>query len=443
MFKKAYFWIALISLAVFLSSCAVSPTGTTAFVNSTGAPAATETPAGAIAAQTEDANQQVVIKDPALEKAVRFAISKPSGELTKADVDSIKELRFYGSMSGTIQSLDGIGQLTNLELLDIESAGLTDITPLAGLKHLTSLTLKDNSISDIAPVEGLTNLQSLDLSNNLVENIGPLSGLVNLTDLRLDFNKINDLSALKDMVLLTHLSLSTNMITDINVLASLKGLQYLDIGGNYKIKDFTALSGLENIENISVDFLKKADIDILKPYKNLSSVTFFGYKISVDPKAAGAQIDLSKYYDMMDSADALLSSVIKPGMTDYEKEFAIFGYVQDHVAYGSVSDSARTFYSAYGGLIRNRCECQGFSYTLCLLMNKAGVDCISVNGGGHYWNIVKLDDGYYHMDASSCVTSGVDYKYFNMNDTVAQSVEHWDKSLYPACDGAKYVYKQS
>ncbi|MBN2581613.1 MAG: leucine-rich repeat domain-containing protein [Planctomycetes bacterium] len=58
--------------------------------------------------------------------------------------------------------------------LYLESAGLTDISPLANLTSLASLGLNQNRISDLTPLTGLTNLSLLYLEANRITDIQPL-----------------------------------------------------------------------------------------------------------------------------------------------------------------------------------------------------------------------------------------------------------------------------
>ena len=55
-------------------------------------------------------------------------------------------------------------QLTNLESLKIERAGLADVSFLAGLVKLERLDLDYNRIENLAPLSSLTRLVELDLT---------------------------------------------------------------------------------------------------------------------------------------------------------------------------------------------------------------------------------------------------------------------------------------
>jgi len=85
----------------------------------------------------------------------------------------------------------------------------------------------------------------------------------------------------------------------------------------------------------------------------------------------------------------------------------IYDYVISHVTYdyANLNNSEDQLkYTAYGALINGTAVCQGYAnlfYRLCL---EAGIDCriISGTGGGlpHVWNIVRVGDAYYNVDAT-------------------------------------------
>lgn len=90
--------------------------------------------------------------------------------------------------SNSVRSLVNL----NLQLLDLSSTGVTDITPLRGLTNLQSFNLRGTEVKDIAPLRGLTNLQTLDLSGTEVTDIEPLRDLTNLHWLDLSGTRMTD-----------------------------------------------------------------------------------------------------------------------------------------------------------------------------------------------------------------------------------------------------------
>ena len=123
------------------------------------------------------------------------------------------------------------------------------------------------------------------------------------------------------------------------------------------------------------------------------------------------------------------------GESTYEKIKAIHDYIVRNVQYDYVhlgNESYRTQYTAYGALIDGTSVCQGYAvlfYRMCL---EAGVDARVISGVAltsdgdepHAWNIAKIEDLYYYVDATwddPTVEGGdpdrVYYDYFLIGET--------------------------
>ena len=86
------------------------------------------------------------IDNPILEKAIRKSIKKPTGELSKKDLEKVERLDL------------GMG-LTNNKLTEVPK-GLEKLT------KLTNLLLSDNKLTDVTGLEKLTKLEKLYLNDN-------------------------------------------------------------------------------------------------------------------------------------------------------------------------------------------------------------------------------------------------------------------------------------
>lgn len=110
----------------------------------------------------------------------------------------------------------------------------------------------------------------------------------------------------------------------------------------------------------------------------------------------------------VDKATAdLIEYLALTGKTDYERLTAIYSWICEKVKYdnGNLDDEAYTLkYTAYAALVNKTAVCQGYAVLLYRLALMAGIETRVVtgtaNGGGHAWNIVKLDGKWYHVDAT-------------------------------------------
>ena len=106
-------------------------------------------------------------------------------------------------------------------------------------------------------------------------------------------------------------------------------------------------------------------------------------------------------------------------MSDYSKVKAVHDYVCALITYTNDVDNASSVYGAY---VRGKGLCN--SYALCMykLLVEAGVPCHWIGGSagtgrdsaGHAWNIVKLGDQWYNLDATwdDADNEKISYDYF-------------------------------
>ena len=109
-----------------------------------------------------------------------------------ADYESHFNSVIYISENLSKDDLNELSRLSNIKELEIDYAGISDISFLENYTNLKQLTLRNNEISDITPLTGLTNLTELYLDNNQISDIKPLAGLTNLGSLVLYGNQISD-----------------------------------------------------------------------------------------------------------------------------------------------------------------------------------------------------------------------------------------------------------
>ena len=79
--------------------------------------------------------------DPILEKAIRWELYKPTGELTKADLEKVKMLSLSNKQ---LTSVKGLEKLTQLDYLNLGGNQLTNVKGLEKLTQLTRLNLWNN-----------------------------------------------------------------------------------------------------------------------------------------------------------------------------------------------------------------------------------------------------------------------------------------------------------
>ena len=213
------------------------------------------------------ATVEKLIADPIVEKAIRnkYSLNKPTGELTKADLEKVKYLDLSSNQLTELPK--GLGKLTQLEELRLGKNQLTSLKGLEKLTQLEQLSLGFNQLTEVPKeLEKLTQLELLYLGGNQLTSLKGLEKLTQLKDLNLEGNKLTNLKGLEKLTQLTLLSLRENQLIDVKGLENLTQLEELQLDDN----QLTDVKGLEKLTQLSIVTLEdnpdltKAQIDELK-----------------------------------------------------------------------------------------------------------------------------------------------------------------------------------
>lgn len=153
---------------------------------------------------------------------------------------------------------------------------------------------------------------------------------------------------------------------------------------------------------------------------------------------------------------SIISKKIQLDMNNNTKELMVHDYLVMNTKYiyddltldSNMTDEPSTSYSV---LVKGQGDSKGYARTMKLLLGKAGIECMVVDGTGHSWNIVKIETDYYHLDSSADKLQNAQGKevlthdYFNITDMEMSRYNDWDRSKYPGCTSNKcnYFYKNN
>ena len=96
----------------------------------------------------------------------------------------------------------------------------------------------------------------------------------------------------------------------------------------------------------------------------------------------------------------IVSGVIQPGMSDYDKALALHDWLCSHAEY----DYSLKNYDAEDILFDGTGVCQAYTEAYGLLLDAAGIPNAKASGtaggGSHTWNMAKLGGRWYHIDCT-------------------------------------------
>lgn len=166
--------------------------------------------------------------------------------------------------------------------------------------------------------------------------------------------------------------------------------------------------------------------------------------------------DASKLTDekdlfVLEKVQEIIPQIIREDMTDYEKEKAVYDWQVAYTNYDEGGISAiisadQYSHTPYGVLKYHQAICVGQATTFKLFMDCLDIDCMiihSVEEGEHAWNLVQIDDGWYHVDVMFDSGTGENpgYDYFNVPDDVKETCGYpWDRDEFPAADSYDCCY---
>ena len=208
----------------------------------------------------------------------------------------------------------------------------------------------------------------------------------------------------------------------------------------YRISEEKSDTGFYPVGKVTVadkDFTEK-DMDIcIKAYTmDHPEVFWITNRYSYGSMGNKAVIQLYSYVSgeecqkrietLNNTIDEIVTS-IPDGLKEYHLEKYIHNTVIDNCTYAmgvTTAEDGWEEFTVYGALVNGGAVCEGYAHSMCLLLNKVGIDCYYANGysenSPHMWNTVNIDGNWYHLDATWDDNENAYFNYFNLDDEQIQ-----------------------
>lgn len=257
--------------------------------------------------------------DTILEEALREALDKPNGNISKQDCSNFGSMEItymnasnqtaiiFRDTNGNVISdtrYDGIAN--NFSLL----AQMTNLTKFVYSFEFSDKEKVSNLYFDMKSLETLKNLTSITFETftdkhyfNLF-NTGVLKDLPNLKELFFDFCKGVDFNSIGKITSLTHLTLASVGISDITCLSGLVNLEWLVLNNFYferkvhdrinNVKDLSPIRNMKKLKRLSFVANLVEDISVVRELPALTDLDCRSNKITDFSSVAGLSIAVNK-----------------------------------------------------------------------------------------------------------------------------------------------------
>ncbi len=158
--------------------------------------------------------------------------------------------------------------------------------------------------------------------------------------------------------------------------------------------------------------------------------------------------------EIQDEKSRFFQNNMRKDMSDYDKILQIHDYIVEKGEYDtrlfSEGEVPPESYSTYGILTLGVGVCESYAKSMKYLLDEAGIESMIVigtsRGENHAWNLVRIDDEYYHIDATwnDPITEDgsqiIRHNFFNLSDEQIGKTHNWIREDYPKANGEKYNY---
>lgn len=150
--------------------------------------------------------------------------------------------------------------------------------------------------------------------------------------------------------------------------------------------------------------------------------------------------------------DEIISTALKKH-TIYDEILMVYTYFVKHFRYAQSHIENEKYHMTASPFLYREAVCEGFAFAFAHIMNRLDIPCGIITGvsalngsnGSHAWNIVCLDNRYYHVDVTwdICMKEkgGHLFDYLFLDDCLVSRDHRWNDSSIPYCtDPSKEFY---
>ncbi|MBR4623145.1 MAG: leucine-rich repeat domain-containing protein [Clostridia bacterium] len=243
-----------------------------------------------------------------------------------------------------------------------------------------SIDISEERLISLGGIEYFTNLKSIYIGSSYLKDFSPLAALPHIESISINWSYLETIPDLSGCKELSRMELVCNQISDLSPLSSIRGLSFLNLSDN----NVTSISPLKNMTSLETLILKG------NPILDWECISENGKLIEA------LDCDYELTLKTMEKAREIISGIIDDDMDDLEKELAIYTKIHEIADYKEVHRPQRPY--GYQVIMEGTGVCGDYSEAVSLLMNLAGLRCISVYSDTHAWNMIEIYGKWYELD---------------------------------------------
>lgn len=154
---------------------------------------------------------------------------------------------------------------------------------------------------------------------------------------------------------------------------------------------------LDDVDNLISDNITISEINnFVHPFNSFSTINIdilSNNKVSINIKRNYNEnkIEFVKTY-----INQFISDNINDNMSDIDKIKAFHDFIINSTVYDE--NLVNSNYTAYDLIITGKSICGGYSDVLAIYLNMLGIQNYKIASDNHIWNLVKINDKWYHID---------------------------------------------
>ena len=387
-----------------------------------------------------------------------FVIWEPTVEEVKVEVGQEIQLNDF-----LVEPNDKAAFVTDISKIDTSALGKHEIKiKILGREFTSQLIVEDT----VAPAgEAVPLVTEAGILPDVLECV---TNIVDATAVAVSYKETPDVSKAGDIPVTILLTDEAGNITEIESTITVwvddeppvisgTSNKTVTVGGSISYKKGITVTDNKDenptleIDNSKVDLNKPGTYEVVYTATdkagNSSSVTI---KVTVKEKQVTPTTDNTTTTTPQEVNEAtvnamaqkVLDSITNSSMSKMDIAFAIYKWTNTHIGYTGKSDKSNWINGAYEAFTKRSGDCYTYFAAAKAMFRVAGIDNVDVvksdtSHSRHYWSLINIGSGWYHVDATPRKGSGDLFFMVTDAELEAYSSTHrnshiFDGSLYPA-----------